>query len=120
MNLPAGTSRRKRIAAGPKRPRYLADRDLDRMMIMFVALMGEMSALRDRLDTHEALAEEGQLCRSDAVERFHSSEARSLQRENMRSASVRRVFRVLMEELENGPSSAGLDDPRADVRTPSD
>lgn len=94
--------RRKRVAAGPKRPRYLSDRDLDRMMIMFVALMGEVSALRDRLDTHEALADAGRPSRTDEVEAFVASAPRVSRRDEIRMATVRRVYRVLMEEVEAG------------------
>lgn len=95
-------TRRKRVATGPARPRYLANRDLDRMMLMFVALMGEVSALRDRLDTHEDLADAGLPCRTQSVEMHSPAAERAAQREERRLASVRRVFRVLMEELEGG------------------
>jgi hypothetical protein len=92
---------RKRIAKGPARPRYLANRDMDRMMIMFVTLMGEVSALRDRLDTHEALADAGKPHRTEEVESFKLSEQREAQREQQRLAMARRVFRVMQEELDN-------------------
>jgi hypothetical protein len=90
---------RKRIARGPARPRYLASRDLDRMMIMFVTLMGEVSALRDRLDTHEALADAGRTSRTDEVEGFKVTDERLSHREQQRLAMARRVFRVLADEL---------------------
>ena len=93
------TQPRKRIARGPARPRYLASRDLDRMMIMFVTLMGEVSALRDRLDTHEALADAGRTNRTDEVESFAISDERLTRREQRRLAMARRVFRVLADEL---------------------
>jgi hypothetical protein len=101
---------RKRIAKGPARPRYLASRDLDRMMIMFVTLMGEVSALRDRLDTHEALADAGKTQRTDEVEGFAIAEERLSQREQRRLAMARRVFRVLADELGG----------KADGATPAD
>jgi hypothetical protein len=102
-----GTTRRKRVAAGPRRPRYLADRDLDRMMIMLVTLMGEVSTLRDRLDTHEALADSGKPGKTSEVEAYEVDDQRHARREEMRMAMVRRVFRVLTEELEGGKSVGG-------------
>jgi hypothetical protein len=102
-------SLRKRIATGPKRPRYLADRDLDRMMIMLVALMGEVSSLRDRLDTHEALGDAGRPLNTGEVEAYKLDESRNLRREEERMAMVRRVFRVLKEELETGKTAGASD-----------
>jgi hypothetical protein len=103
------TVRRKRVATGPKRPRYLVDRDLDRMMIMLVALMGEVSSLRDRIDTHEALADAGKTNKTDEVEQYAITKERHSRREEIRMAMVRRVFRVLMEELESGKSTSSFD-----------
>jgi hypothetical protein len=73
-------------------------------MIMLVTLMGEVSALRDRLDSHEALADAGKAGRTAEVEAFQIDEQRHGRRESMRMAMVRRVFRVVMEELEGGKS----------------
>lgn len=70
-------------------------------MIMFVALMSEIAALRDRVDTHEALADAGRPCSGENVETFCPSEERTAQRDKLRADGVRRVFRVLMEEIEN-------------------
>jgi len=102
---------RKRIANGPARPRYLESRDLDRMMIMFVTLMGELSALRDRLDSHELLADAGRMARTGDVEAVAANEERLARREELRMAMVRRVFRVLMEDLQPDAPPAGPDAP---------
>jgi hypothetical protein len=91
---------RKRLAKGPARPRYLESRDLDKMMIMLVALMAEVSALRDRLDSHEALADADQLPKTAAVEGYKLTDDRHARREELRTAMLKRVFRVLSEELE--------------------
>ena len=94
------TRPRKRVAKGPERPRYLESRDLDRMMVMFVALMSEVSALRDRLDTHEALADAEKPVKTDAVENYRLSESRLSRREQTRAGMLKRVLRALTEELE--------------------
>ncbi len=79
------------------------------MMIMLITLMGEVSSLRDRIDTHEALADADKSSQTEEVERYAISEVRHARREELRGAMVRRVFRVLMEELETGKSSSSFD-----------
>jgi hypothetical protein len=97
---PAKRLPRKRIAKGPARPQYFENRDLDRMMIMFVALMAETMAIRDRLDTDEALLESTGKLSAEAIESFQPGEEREQAREEARLAMMRRVFRVLREEFE--------------------
>ncbi|WP_336952830.1 hypothetical protein [Sphingobium aromaticivastans] len=67
-------------------------------MIMFTSLMGEVSALRDRLDTHEALAEQGVVATSEAIENYVLDADRRALREAGRDAMLNRVLRVLFEE----------------------
>ena len=94
----SGRKPRQRWAKGQPRPRYLQPEDLDKLMIMFVALMSEVSALRDRLDTHEALAEAGGNATTTAVEAFAMTRERHLQREAGRHAMLTRVLRAITEE----------------------
>ena len=89
---------RSRVARGQDRPRYLAPQDTDRLGIMFVALMSEVSALRDRLDTHEALARAGQVATAEAIEAFVASPDDLARRETLRQAMLKRVLRVVTEE----------------------
>lgn len=93
-------SPRLRVARGPKRPDYLGDRDLDRIMMMFTALIGEVSALRDRLDTHEMLAAQGQVATAQAIDAFDPPAEAVMRRSEQREAMLRRIFRVALEELE--------------------
>ena len=89
---------RKRWAKGQSRPRYLQPEDIDKMMIMFVALMSEVSALRDRLDTHEALSDLGGAATTAAIEAYELTADRHLAREANRQAMLKRVFRAITEE----------------------
>jgi len=89
---------RQRWAKGQARPRYLQPEDLDKMMIMFVALMSEVSALRDRLDTHEAVTELGGKATTAAIEAYELTAERHLQREANRHAMLTRVLRAITEE----------------------
>ena len=91
---------RRRWAKGQARPHYLQPEDLDKMMVMFVALMSEVSALRDRLDTHEAVAEMGASLSTLAIEAYELTPERHLAREGNRQAMLARVLRAITEERE--------------------
>jgi hypothetical protein len=91
---------RPRLARGQDRPTYLSSPDLDRVFIMLTALMSEVSALRDRLDTHEALAEAGKVATTEAVEAYELDAERRTAREERRDAMLGRVLRVVYEERE--------------------
>ncbi len=89
---------RPRKARGQDRPQYLDSPDLDRVVIMMTSLMSEMSSLRDRVDTHEALAAAGQVATSEAVESYALDADRQAAREQRRDAMLTRVLRVLFED----------------------
>jgi hypothetical protein len=91
---------RKRVAKGPKRPQYLQNPELDKFMMMFTALLADVSAIRDRLDTHERLAKLGKVATPEEVEAFKVDAEVQADREKQRDAMLSRVFRILLEELE--------------------
>jgi hypothetical protein len=103
-NPQSGLKPRQRWAKGQARPRYLQPDDLDKMMIMFVALMSEISALRDRLDTHEAVADLGGSTTTAAIEAYELTAERHLQREANRHAMLTRVLRAITEERDEAAS----------------
>lgn len=101
---------RKRIAKGPPRPAYLESPDMDRMMIMFVALVSEMLAVRERLHTHEVLLERDGMLTAATIEAFRPTAEVEEAREAERLAVMRRIFRVLRDEFEDyGDEAAGQD-----------
>ncbi len=109
---------RMRAARGPKRPDYMGNPDLDRFMMMFTALLSDVSALRDRLDTHERLAVEGKVATPEAIEAFKPSPEDFSRRSALRDAFLKRIFRVVFEDLERaerGPdgSVSGAEDAEA-------
>ena len=89
---------RRRFARGQSRPAYLQPGDIDRVMIMLVALMSEVSALRDRIDTHEAVADLGSVATTAAIEAYELTPERQAAREANREAMLKRVLRVITEE----------------------
>ena len=103
MNAAAATPTtlpRRRVATGPARPRYMQDAETDRLTMIVTALAAEVSALRDRLDTHEALARQGSLPTSAAVEAYVPDAAHDAAREAARLGMLKRVYRVVTEELD--------------------
>jgi hypothetical protein len=65
--------------------------------MMILALATEVSALRERLDTHEQLAAAGRLPEAAAVEAFTPDEAVEAARAAARRSLIERITRVLLE-----------------------
>ena len=84
---------------GPGRPSYLNGADVDRLMAVVLALSSEVAALRERLDAHERVAADGPVT-AQRVEAYRPDETAESEREVWREAYVRRIFRVLTEDLE--------------------
>jgi hypothetical protein len=108
-----GRRPRRRWAKGVERPTYMRPGDIDRLMIMMVALMAEVSVLRDRIDTHEALAEAGQPATVERVEAFDVDADRQAAREARRQALLKRVLRAITHERE-AALEAALDEDASD------
>jgi phosphoglycolate phosphatase-like HAD superfamily hydrolase len=84
-------------ARGP-RPTFFADTQLDRFHVMLVALLQEVSVVRDRLDTVERLLDQrGVLTRAD-IEAYLPDTDAEAERSEERSALIERVLRVVFEE----------------------
>lgn len=69
-------------------------------MMMLTALVGEVSAARERIDTHEQLAAVCLPATRAAVEEFEASAQVAQRRSDERQAMLGRVYRVMFEELE--------------------
>ena len=97
-SAPGSAQPRRRRARGPARPQYLQPADVDAVLHVVIALMSEVSALRDRLDTHELLAAAGQVATPAAVEGHKPSADQRALREQRRQAMLKRTLRVLTED----------------------
>ncbi len=91
---------RPRKAVGPERPTYFNHADVDRVMGILLALVSEVASIRDRLDAHERLAASGNPPAPDLVEAYRPDAQASLEREAWRDAYIRRLFRVITEDVE--------------------
>jgi hypothetical protein len=91
---------RPRKAAGPERPVYFGPGDVDRVMAILLALVSEVASIRERLDTHERLAAGGSPPTPALVEAYTADDGTAAEREAWRGAYIRRLFRVVTEEVE--------------------
>ena len=88
-----------RTAKG-KRPLYFSDPNNDRMFAVLVALVGEVSMLRDRLATVEKLAEQAGTFAAADVEDYQPTDEEHREREVRRAEYLRRVFMVVQESMD--------------------
>ena len=102
-----GSDVKLRRKAKGKRPFYFPDPDVDRLLSMVMALAGELSVTRDRLDTLERVAEKKGLFSADDIESYEldqdALEARAMRHETL-FREVTRVIASALEDLEEAPS----------------
>jgi hypothetical protein len=91
---------RPRKAVGPERPAYFDHADVDRVMAILLALVSEVASIRERLDTHERVAGGGAATAAELVEAYRPDPQASVEREAWREAYIRRLFRVITEDVE--------------------
>ena len=89
----------KRKAKG-KRPFYFYDSDIDKLLTMVMALAGELSVTRDRLDTVERIAASKNLFSEEDIETFEldsdALEARAARHQTL----FREITIVISSEIE--------------------
>jgi len=83
-----------------KRPVYFNDPQIDKLLGITMALIGEVSVLRERLDTIERIAAAKGLFSLAEIEAYQPDEDTAQAREQLRSEYIARVLRVLQEEVE--------------------
>ena len=88
-----------RVAKGRK-PIYF-DSVTDKLISISLALMGELSVTRDRLDTVERLIERSNLFSQDDIDEFKLQDSEELLRAKRRSEYVARILKSVQDDLEN-------------------
>lgn len=101
-----------------KKPTFFADPQVDKVLAITMALAGEVSVLRERLDTMERLLEaKGQIPRRD-LETYRPDDQAVEEREQWRVEYLDRILRVVREEQEaiaRGETPDSYDDTVRDV-----
>jgi hypothetical protein len=101
-----GSAQLKRKAKG-QRPTFFDDPDTDKLVSMLMGLAGEVSVMRDRMDTIERLlGEKGLLSQSD-IDNFEPPEDVLMQRAETREMFLGEITRVITSELEDFDSDSG-------------
>lgn len=82
-----------------KRPQMFETQGLDYVMAMTLALAEEVSALRDRLDLVERVANDKGIVLANEIEGYALDEEALVERETRRQAYLARIFAVYSQEL---------------------
>jgi hypothetical protein len=83
-----------------KRPQYFEDPAIDRVLSITMALVAEVSVLRERLDTVERLLEaKGTINRKD-IERYEPDREAGIERGTSTRAYIHRIMRGIQQEME--------------------
>lgn len=83
-----------------KRPIYLDDPQIDKLLAIVMALAGEVSVLRERLDSVERLAQTKGLFSIEEIETYQPDEVVAKSREQWRTDYIARVLRAVQEEAD--------------------
>jgi hypothetical protein len=83
-----------------KKPTFFADPQVDKTLAITMALAGEVSVLRERLDTIERLLEAKGLLSRQETESYRPGEHAAEEREHWRAEYLDRILRVVREERE--------------------
>jgi hypothetical protein len=86
--------------ATPRRPIPGEDPEVARLSAMVLALLGELTITRERLDTVERLLESANLLRQADVEAFEPQGRAIAEREQLRKRQIGKVMRPLRLDLE--------------------
>jgi len=82
-----------------RRPQYFDDPALDRMLSMLMALIGEVSVMRERLDTVERLLEsKGTVTRAD-IESYVPDREAAFERGCLTHEYISRVMRAVQQDI---------------------
>ncbi len=84
-----------------QRPVYLNDAQQDKMLGIIMALAGEVSVLRERLDTLERVLETKGILSPSDIETYQPDEKTSEEREQWRREYIARILRILEEDIDN-------------------
>jgi len=93
------------VAKG-RRPYFFEDPNTDKLLAMILALAGEVSVLRDRLDLHERLARQGKPGTSENIEAYRLTEAEEDERAAYRAKALDRVLRAIKADSEDDIAAA--------------
>jgi hypothetical protein len=96
-----------------KRPDYAKDPLVDKLLSMVMALAGEVSVLRERVDTIERLAGDRGVLSAADIEAYQPDADALAERDGWRSDFLNRLLWIVRAELESeaaGESASGYEE----------
>lgn len=90
--------------ATPRRPIPGEDPEVSRLSAMVLALLGELTITRERLDTVERLLESAAVLRRSDIEAFEPRGDAAVEREQLRKRQIGKVLRPLRLDAEKAVS----------------
>lgn len=97
------------MAIEGKRPVYFDDPQIDKLLAIVMALTGEVSVLRERLDTLERVLETKGVLSISEIIAYQPDDMAAKEREQWRADYIARVLRVLQEDLNAIAAKDGKD-----------
>ncbi len=91
--------KRIRTAKG-RRPYFFDDPNIDKLLAMIMALAGEVSVIRERIDTHERLAQKKKWASHQAIEDYKPDDVTEAFRAQWRADYIARILRIVQVELD--------------------
>jgi uncharacterized protein (UPF0335 family) len=95
-----------------KRPAYMDDPAVDRLLSIVMALAGELAVTRERLDTVERLLDEKAVLPRDAIEAYAPDRDTGYERGLMQREYIARILRGVEQDMQ---AIAEIDPPLEDV-----
>lgn len=83
-----------------KRPWFLDNPDVERVMNITLALAQEVAVMRERMDTIERLIERDGTVSKDAIEAFEPTKDEAAERGLWTQEYLARIFRILQQDRE--------------------
>jgi hypothetical protein len=83
-----------------KRPYFLEDPAVERVLNITMALAQELAVTHERLDTIERLLEKKGIINQTEIETFVPTEAQAEERQRWHATYIARVLRIVQQELE--------------------
>ena len=84
-----------------KKPVYFDDPQIDKLLAIVMALVGEVSVLRERLDTIERLMQTKGILSIEEIESYEADEQALQERDKWRAEYIARILRVIQEDVDS-------------------
>ncbi|RMF12703.1 MAG: hypothetical protein D6763_00170 [Alphaproteobacteria bacterium] len=83
-----------------KRPYFLDDPAVERVLSITMAVAGELAVMRERMDTIERLLEQNTSISRDDIENFIPDDAAAAERGQWHKEFIARILRIVQQEIE--------------------